>query len=110
MDPLSPRAKQIAIQNIQHIDKLIELIKKILTSIKINRANNLLPQGQIWNAAENIIRSRGLNINDASLSVYQLIAKIIEELIKEQLDVFLNNTTRTRYSQIINDNTPKITT
>ena len=28
MDPRSPRAKQIAIQNIQHIDKLIELIKK----------------------------------------------------------------------------------
>jgi len=28
MDPRSPRAKQIAIQNIQQIEKLIELIKK----------------------------------------------------------------------------------
>ena len=109
----SLKSLQVPPSLFNHLDNfykyvLIELIKKILTSIKINRANNLLPQGQIWNAAENIIRSRGLNINDASLSVYQLIAKIIEELIKEQLDVFLNNTTRTRYSQIINDNTPNL--
>jgi hypothetical protein len=81
---------------------LIELIKKILTSIRINRAN--IPQAQIWTAAENIIRSRGLNINDNSLSVYQFIAKIIEELVKEQLDVLLNNTTSARYSQIIGNN------
>jgi len=33
MDPLSPRAKQIAIQNIQHIDKLIELIKKQIPKV-----------------------------------------------------------------------------
>lgn len=33
MDPRSPRAKQIAIQNIQHIDKLIELIKKQIPKV-----------------------------------------------------------------------------
>jgi hypothetical protein len=36
MDPLSPRAKQIAIQNIQQIDKLIELIKKQIPKIPEN--------------------------------------------------------------------------
>jgi hypothetical protein len=89
---------------------LIELIKRLLTNIRQNRnvANSV--QRGIWTAAENIIRSRGLNIDDNSLSVYQFIAKIIEELIKEQLDVFLNNTTGTRYNEIINDIIPNLLT
>ena len=70
---------------------LIELIKRLLKEIETNRLNPSLYQ-EILNQATKITKSRGLISNDNNnLSNYLLISKIIQELAKEQINVYIND-------------------
>ena len=85
---------------------LVELIKRILNNIKPNIPTppfpGLIPlQHTIWLNAESIIKSKGLLVQNYELSTYLFISKIIEELVKEQIDVYVNNAMNRNFNQII---------
>jgi len=83
---------------------LIELIKRLLKEIETNRPNpNPNLYQEIWNQATKITKSRGLISNDNNnLSNYLLISKIIQELAKEQINVYINNYIDTNFYDRIN--------
>lgn len=74
---------------------LVELIERILNNIKSHL------QHTIWSNAESIIKSKGLLVQNYELSTYLFISKIIEELVKEQIDVYVNNAMNRKFNQII---------
>ena len=87
---------------------LIELIERLLKVIKTNLPiPNPNPNPnlyhQIWNQATKITKSRGLISNDNNnLSNYLLISKIIQELAKEQINVYINDYVDKKFYDTIN--------
>jgi len=77
---------------------LIEIIKSITK--EIDKDND------IYKESETIIKSRGLDANIELLN-YQFIAKIIEELIKDQINVYLQIATNNSFRKLIGEKTPR---
>jgi hypothetical protein len=86
---------------------LIELIEKLVEDIESLKTITSSVQEKIWTKSENIIKSRGLSIKDNNLTTHLFIAKIIQELIKEQIDVYITNATADKFKQFITGNSSK---
>ncbi len=87
---------------------LIELIEKLIDDIDSNKNTGSSVQEKIWTKSENIIKSRGLSIRDNNLATHLFIAKIIQELIKEQIDVYITNASADKFKQFISGRTVKL--
>ena len=81
---------------------LIELIERLLNYIERNKGNIQNKSNEIWQQAKKIIKSRGLINENYDLSIYLFIAKIIQELVKEQINVYVNNYVDKKFFEDIN--------
>jgi hypothetical protein len=80
---------------------LIELIERLLNYIERNKGN-IQNITEIWQQADKIVKLRGLINENYDLSIYLFIAKIIQELVKEQINVYVNNYVDKKFFEDIN--------
>jgi hypothetical protein len=74
---------------------LIEIVKTILTKIKTDK--------KIWNETYKLIKSTGIAIDQYDLTTYSLIMNLIQELIKEQIEIYINTAIINYYNKFITD-------
>jgi hypothetical protein len=53
----------------------------------------------IYDSSESLIKSTGISIKDHILSVYDFIVKLIQELVKEQINIYINNAIYDKYKE-----------
>ena len=74
---------------------LIEIVKTILTKIKTDK--------KIWDETYKLIKSTGIAIDQYDLTTYSLIMNLIQELIKEQIEIYINTAIINYYNKFITD-------
>lgn len=79
---------------------LIEIVKTILTKIKA-QAKTSDPEKKIWEETYKLIKSTGIAIDQYDLTTYSLIMNLIQELIKEQIEIYINTAIINYYNQFI---------
>lgn len=77
---------------------LIELIKRAITEIDTNKAgltNNL------YNKLQLIVKSSKINVDDYDLTSYNIVSKLVQEILKEQYSIYINNEVSNTFNKII---------
>jgi hypothetical protein len=79
---------------------LIELVKNILEKIEAGKTA-AGPVKEIYDKSEQLIKSSSIAIQEYDLVTYDFITKLIQELIKEQVTVLINNSVVKKYNQFM---------
>ncbi len=79
---------------------LIELVIKLIEYIETNK-NGLTKD--LYDKSQSYIKSMGISIGEYDLSTYLFISKIIQELIKEQVKIYINNSVIIYFEKFIRE-------
>jgi hypothetical protein len=87
---------------------LIELVKDVLKNIESKKMIMPLgpvpvPEKQIYDETNKLIKTTGIAIESYELSTYAFIMNIVQELIQEQVSIYINNTIIQKYSEFISN-------
>jgi hypothetical protein len=78
---------------------LIELVKRVLTKIEAGKSAD--PEMAIFNKSNEIIRTTGIAVEEYELTTYSFVMKIVQELVKEQISIYINNAVVKKYNEFI---------
>ena len=78
---------------------LIELIERVITLIDNNKTST---QKEIYNKIQELVKLNNINVDNYDLSSYKIIAEIIQEIVKEQYNIFINNEIYEIFTKIVN--------
>jgi hypothetical protein len=88
---------------------LIEIIKKIIEYVDSNKKDSTNRASDIYNKVEELVKKTLIISSNTELAVYNVICKIIEELIKEQINVYIDNAVIKYYNKFyVNMNVSKL--
>jgi hypothetical protein len=82
---------------------LIELVKTVLGKIEAGKAAD--PEKTIWEKSNLLVKTTGIAIDQYNLTTYSLMMKLIQELVKEQIGIYINNAVIAKYNLFISDKT-----
>lgn len=83
---------------------LIEIVKKILSNIEGGKLTLSTEEHELWEKSNRLIKSTGIAIDQYDLTTYSFMMKLIQELIKEQLEIYINRLVIEKYTQFITNN------
>ena len=76
---------------------LIELIERVITYIDNNKTIN-----DFYNKIQGFVKINNFNIDNYDLSLYKIVADLIQEIVKEQYNIFINNESYNTLDKILN--------
>lgn len=76
---------------------LIEIIKKIIEHIDSNKSN------VIYSKTEELVKRTLISTSNIELTIYNILCKIIEELVQEQIKVYIDNAVIKYYNKFYVD-------
>jgi hypothetical protein len=88
---------------------LIELIKKVVTVIDKNKLKTT-PEKILYDKIKELVRLNNIKVEDNDLSLYKIIADIIQELVKEQYNIYIYNAIYDTYTTTLTLTTASTTT
>lgn len=83
---------------------LIELIKKVVTVIDKNKLKTT-PEKTLYDKINELVRLNNIKVEDNDLSLYKIIADIIQELVKEQYNIYIYNAIYETYTTTLTAST-----
>lgn len=83
---------------------LIEIIKKVILYIDSNKTVDNTPAKNIYVSTKNLVDKIIIASSNIDLSIYNNICKIIEELVTEQINIYIDNAVEKYYNNFYTDN------
>lgn len=81
---------------------LIELIKRITKQIYSKESASVAGnETELYTKMENYVKSLGINVQNYRMMIYHIITKIVQELIKEQTNIYIQNAVTKNYQDFI---------
>lgn len=69
---------------------LIELVIKTISEIDTNKSPGSSTNG-LYTSLISLVKSSGIEVNDLEISAYHLVSKIVQEIVREQFAIYVNN-------------------